>query len=335
MDLLLTEDQQAIVDALQDVLRNEFPIERLRAHHPPFSDGARSQWTALAALGWFSLGLPEAQGGLGLGVVEECLLAREVGRQAVSPAVLASLLAAHVAAHVAASLAQGFARGELRAGFLLPLVPLHPGDETPVYVVDAGGSQDGDWAVMWHREACWLVPLSAVREREAVPGLDALVPLQRGTVDVARLSPAAGADVALRAEVLLAAYLVGLAEATRDLTVAYAQVREQFGKAIGSFQAVKHRCADMAVACEAAFCQVAWSAVQVRDGRPQAARDVAAARLLAQQAAQDNAAAAIQLHGAMGFTDEAGIHHFLKRALLLRHFPGAAAAADARATLLA
>lgn len=341
VDLLYTEDQQSIIDALRDVLRHEFSLERLRAQQPPFADGARSQWSALAELGWFSMGLAECHEGLGLSVVEECLLAREAGRHAVSPAVLASLLAAHLAADAAAAsqasadLVRSFASGQRRAGFVLPLAPLQAGFETPVYVVDVEASEADGWAVMGGHAACRLVPLSAVRACETVPGLDGLVSLQRGTVDVARLAIPSGAGQALRAEVMIAAYLVGLAEATRDLTVDYAKVREQFGKAIGSFQAVKHRCADMAVACEAAFCQMAWAAVRVRDGHPQAARDVAAARLLAQRAAEDNASAAIQLHGAMGFTDEAGIHHFLKRALLLRHLPGAVAAADAREALLA
>jgi alkylation response protein AidB-like acyl-CoA dehydrogenase len=172
--------------------------------------------------------------------------------------------------------------------------------------------------VAWDSSRFWLMSRSALQGCESVRGMDTLVPLESARLDLEQIAHCAPADVSLRAEVLVAAMLTGLAEGSRDMAVSYAQVREQFGKTIGSFQAIKHRCADMAVRCEVAMCQTVWSAVKTRDGAADAVREVAAARLLAQQAAEDNGAANIQIHGAMGFTDEAGAHHFLKRALLLR-----------------
>jgi alkylation response protein AidB-like acyl-CoA dehydrogenase len=323
MDLLLNEDEQQIVDSVRDVLSHEFSMERLCKHQPPFTDSARSQWSALAELGWFGLGLPEAGGGMGLSVAEESLLLREAGRHLVAPGLLATVLAAHAAlACGAPDLAAQFAQGQLRAGLLMAQAPLRSGEAVPVYAVDAAGC---DWLVGWNASHCWLVPRTALQAIQTVPAVDTLVSLERASLDLAQVAHCAPADVSLRAEVLVAAMLTGLAEGTRDMAVSYAKVREQFGKTIGSFQAIKHRCADMAVRCEVAMCQTVWSAVKTRDGAADAVREVAAARLLAQQAAEDNGAANIQIHGAMGFTDEAGAHHFLKRALLLRQLGDAGA----------
>lgn len=317
MDLLLTDEQVRIVESIRDVLRHEFALERLQAGDPPFGDGACSRWSMLAGLGWFGLGLAEAAGGLGLSVAEEALLSREAGRHGVTPGLLATLLAAH-AAHATGRdhLAAGFVAGTERAGLLMAAAPPAPGEARPVYLADA---EHGGWLVGWSARELWLVERDTLRDRLPARGLDALVPMQQATLALERGVLRGGAALALRADVLVAAMLTGLAEASRDMAVAYAKVREQFGRPIGGFQALQHRCADMAVACEAAACQTLWAALEVARGAPEAAREAAAARLLAQRAAEDNAAANIQIHGAMGFTDEAAPHRFLKRALLLRH----------------
>jgi alkylation response protein AidB-like acyl-CoA dehydrogenase len=317
MDLLVTEEQQQIVDSIRDVLRNEFVFEKLCANKPPFADGARSLWQELAELGWFGLALAENAGGVGLTVAEECLLFREAGRSLVSPALLAVVLAAHTALLAGMKeLAEAFASGKSRPGLLLAQEPLMRGREVPVYVADAATA---DWVIAIAPNDCILVPCNALFERVPTQGIDSIVPLEKATLDVARAELRAGADLALRAQVLVAAMLTGVAEGARDMATAYATVREQFGKPIGSFQSIKHRCADMAVACEVANSQTSWSAVKVRDHATDAAREAAAALLLAQMAAEENAAANIQIHGAMGFTEEGGAHHFLKRALLLKH----------------
>jgi alkylation response protein AidB-like acyl-CoA dehydrogenase len=316
MDLLLNEDEQQIVDSVRDVLSHEFSMERLCKHQPPFTDSARSQWSTLADLGWFSLGLPESSGGLSMSVAEEGLLLREAGRHLVAPGLLATVLAAHAALAIKQpALAAQFAGGQLRAGLLIPQGPLAAGEVVPVYLADA---ECCDWLVTWNASKFWLVARAALQDCESIQGMDKLVTLERGKLDLAHVHDCASQDLSLRAEVLVAAMLTGLSEGSRDMAVSYANVREQFGKTIGSFQAIKHRCADMAVRCEVAMCQTVWSALKTRDASSDAVREVSAARLLAQQAAEENAAANIQIHGAMGFTDEAGPHHFLKRALLLR-----------------
>jgi alkylation response protein AidB-like acyl-CoA dehydrogenase len=117
--------------------------------------------------------------------------------------------------------------------------------------------------------------------------------------------------------------LVGIAEATRDMATAYAKTREQFGKPIGVNQAIKHRCADMAVAADAAVNQLLFAALSVQEERPDADFQVAAARVVADQAALTNARHNVQVHGGMGFTAECDAHLYVKRAHLLgRTFGG-------------
>jgi alkylation response protein AidB-like acyl-CoA dehydrogenase len=135
------------------------------------------------------------------------------------------------------------------------------------------------------------------------------------TADKAQLwVPAETAPLAARAQVLLAAALVGLAEHACDLAVEYAKVREQFGKPIGSFQAIKHRCADMAVRQRLAWYQTSLACLKLENGAPDAALHVASAKLLAAEAAHENGRACVQIHGGIGFQAECDAHWFLKRA---------------------
>jgi alkylation response protein AidB-like acyl-CoA dehydrogenase len=110
-----------------------------------------------------------------------------------------------------------------------------------------------------------------------------------------------------------------VAERTLEMSVEYGKVRQQFGRPIGSFQAVKHRCADMAVRAEVARSLTTYAAVALRDGEADATRHVRAAKALAADAALVNAGDNVQNHGGMGFTWESDAHLYLKRAWVLEH----------------
>jgi alkylation response protein AidB-like acyl-CoA dehydrogenase len=118
----------------------------------------------------------------------------------------------------------------------------------------------------------------------------------------------------LRATVLVAAELAGIATATAEQSTQYAKDREQFGVPVGSFQAVKHRCADMAVRAEAATSLVRYAALAVRDGLPDAAFHADAARAVAARNAIENAQINVQNHGGIGFTWEHTAHRYVTRA---------------------
>lgn len=129
--------------------------------------------------------------------------------------------------------------------------------------------------------------------------------------------PAVPGEVTALSALLAAAMLVGSAEACRDLAVAHAKTRVQFGRPIGVNQAVKHRCADMALGCEAAASMVSFAALALRDQRPDTGFHVAAAKRVAGRTALWNAHTALQIHGGMGFTWEHDVHLHLTRARLL------------------
>jgi alkylation response protein AidB-like acyl-CoA dehydrogenase len=134
--------------------------------------------------------------------------------------------------------------------------------------------------------------------------------------------PVGGAEDARRwrrdQAVLGGALLVGLAAGTLDMAVAYAEQREQFGKPIGSFQAVKHMCADMLVAAETARAAVHAAAVTIdQPGVGDPDRAAAGAGLLASEAAIKNGKTCIQVHGGMGFTWEVPAHLYVMRARVL------------------
>lgn len=320
MDLLPTSDQEQIVDAATQFLRRELPLDRFLATG---GADAQHQWKPLGGLGWFALTLPESAGGAGLGLVEEALLHREFGRVLAPPATLGAALGARAAlAAGRGELAAAIASGQSRVGLAVALgAGMHQ-------LVDAAKA---DFYLGWdeHEARLWatadlgaLVPLPSIDPGVALAtaALDGVAPVLRASL------PAFAAE----ANVLVAAQLCGLAEAARDLAVEYAKTRQQFGRAIGSFQAVKHPCADMAVNSEAAFSLLKLAALSVAGGRPDAAFQAAAAKLVALQAAYHAGRASIQIHGAMGFSVECAAHLFVKRVHILDAIGGDLHAQQAR-----
>jgi len=166
-------------------------------------------------------------------------------------------------------------------------------------------------------DASSVVEAAGVVGEPVAEPLDPLTPLTQ--LAEAPPGPAWGEAAQLRREgaLLTAALQVGLAARMIELAVDYAGRREQFGRVIGSFQAVKHICADMFVRTELARVAVHAAAVTLDGlGVGDAARTVSGAKLLADEAATGNARACVQVHGGMGFTWEVPVHFFVKRAWL-------------------
>lgn len=122
----------------------------------------------------------------------------------------------------------------------------------------------------------------------------------------------------------MAAMAAGIAEATRDDSAFYARTRSQFGRPIGMFQAIKHRCSEMAIQAEAAWCQVAYAVLSLSAGHEDAMQQVSAAKVVASAAATENSSANIQNHGALGCTTEHSAHLYLKRSWVLAYLCGTA-----------
>jgi alkylation response protein AidB-like acyl-CoA dehydrogenase len=323
MDLTLGPEQEAVRDAIRSFLADRMPMTRVRAVMGEEPGIDADVWREAAGLGWLALALPESSGGAGYGLPEAMLLFVELGRALVPGPWLGSVLAADALAGVPAL---RNVHAQLLAGTHRVAVIDDPAD-----ALGTGGSLTGEArGIADGGLVGGFLVLGATNVRYVKrEGLDVAVePSMDPTRRLARVrfSSAPAQVVSDRAEalrhagtVLAAAEAVGVAERALETSVAYAKVREQFGKPIGSFQAIKHRCADMAVRTEVARSAVTWAAVAVRDGLPDAAFHVHVAKTLATGAALTNATDNVQNHGGMGYTWEADAHLYLKRARLLEH----------------
>ncbi|MFF2809844.1 acyl-CoA dehydrogenase family protein [Streptomyces sp. NPDC058000] len=312
MDFQLSLDQRALRAGTRELLTGRFDRDRLRAAvDDPALD--RALWRQLADAGFFALRLPEAAGGVGLGLPEAALVFEEAGR-ALLPGPL-------VAGHLLAGAVDGVATGErivaLCDDSTDPVLWEHPADCDELIFLEGGAPGHTGRA---HRSA------PAEVTRAPFTSVDPLTPLARVT-DHPRTTPCDDLDVPrLRREaaLLTAAQQLGSAARTVEMAVAHARQRTQFGAPIGSFQAVKHLCAGMLVRAELARVAV-YAAAVTGD-----ALDITGAKLLADEAAVHNARDCLQVHGGMGFTWEADVHLHLKRAWLRAETWGGAREATER-----
>ncbi|MEV6835339.1 acyl-CoA dehydrogenase family protein [Streptomyces sp. NPDC051133] len=268
MRFRLSEEQRALRAGVRQMLDRRFGREELRAAVDTPGRLDRALWRALGEAGFFALRLPEADGGVGLGLPEAVLVFEEAGR-ALLPGPL-------VATHLAAGSVPGAASGE-----------------TVVAAVDGELVEWLDAADVVRGDTSGAVPLRS---------LDPLTPVHRvpRTGRPGRPVP--------EAVLLTAAEQLGTAARVCELAVEHARAREQFGQPIGAFQAVKHLCADLLVRAETARAAVYAASVTADPA------DIAAARLLADEAAVRGARDCLQVHGGMGFTWESDVHLHLKRA---------------------
>ncbi|MEU9119794.1 acyl-CoA dehydrogenase family protein [Streptomyces sp. NPDC048506] len=318
MHFQLTEDQRELREGARELLAGRFDRDRLRAAvDDPALD--RALWRELGAAGFFALRLPEAAGGVGLGLPEAVLVFEEAGR-ALLPGPL-------VACQLLAGVVDGVATGEtvvgLCDGAAEPVLWEHPGDCDELILMEGGADGSPEGGAQGRTAGAYRCTPDRV---SCAPwtSIDPLTPLAAVT-DAPRTAPLADPDVPrLRREaaLLTAALQLGSATRTVEMAVAHARRRTQFGAPIGSFQAVKHLCAQMLVRAEIA--RSAVYAAAVTGG----ALDVTGAKLLADEAAVRNARDCLQVHGGMGFTWEADVHLHLKRAWLRAERWGAARDAE-------
>ncbi len=326
MDLLPSEEQNHIVSASASFLENEMPVDRIHKvdeNHPLIT---RDLLAKMAELGWFGLGLSEAQGGVGYGLKEEVLLFVEMGRFLVSPAVLGGVIGAHIAALAGKKeLAASIMSGKKLIAVAVPTHTQRPEINTTVsgefYVFEG---KDADLILLADESGLALVEKSAISVFQSIVCMDEKIQMHLASLENVSTQAHVAAhkeNIYLRGVLLTAAMLLGIAQATRDRSVAYAKVREQYGKPIGAFQAIKHYCAEMAVKCESVMSLLYHAAIVLNDPKGAYGEnyqfDTLAAKVLASNAAQDNANTAVQIHGGMGFTQEMDIHLFVKRAQVL------------------
>jgi hypothetical protein len=166
---------------------------------------------------------------------------------------------------------------------------------------------------LWESMAAFIVPTGSLAHGECLDPTTTLALMDAAPSPDRTEDPKAGWHLVL----LSAAYALGCAEVARDMAADYAKLREQFGRQIGAFQAIKHICADMAVRCAVARSQIYYAACALDEDHAGAGFHVSAAKRLADRAAIANSQGNIQVHGGIGMTDEAAPHLLLKRAHLL------------------
>jgi alkylation response protein AidB-like acyl-CoA dehydrogenase len=326
MDLMLSSDQEAIQASVRSFLDNELPMARVREVAQAGAAALAPLWRAAGALGFFGLAVPEAAGGAGYAITEEMVLFEELGRALAPGPWLGSVLAAQALASAPGAAHPDLARvlaGELQVAIVDATSNASSivvrGDEISGesgYVADA--DPDSAFLVVAPASIVYVAAGSGaqVDRRPSMDPTRAIGVVRFANVRGALLGEGAGAVAALlrRATVLSCAEAVGGIQRTVEMSVDYGKVRKQFDKPIGSFQAVKHRCADMAVRAEVARAATTYAVVSARDAAADQDFQVSVAKILASGAYVQNAADNVQNHGGMGFTWECDAHLFVKRA---------------------
>jgi alkylation response protein AidB-like acyl-CoA dehydrogenase len=308
MNFDFSDDQQAIKRTAKDLLADRFKLERVRelAEAGTYDDDA---WKELCDLGWPGIFIDEQYGGQGLGIVELIILMEELG-YTLAPVPFLSNAAAGLMIQAAGSDEQkqrwlpGIASGEARGAAALvrgdeaKLVP--DGDSAEVIVLCA----DGGVSVV-ERSAADVEPVATMDSTRRY----ARVRAGGGEPLPGEVGPGIGAGL-----LAVSAELIGVAQRAMEMAVEYARDRKQFGRPIGAYQAVSHRCAQMLLETEGARSATyygAWTA----DAQPEELELAASmAKAYSSDAGWRVCSSSLQVHGGIGFTWEHDLHFFLKRA---------------------
>lgn len=331
MRFAFTEEQAMIAETAKAFFAENATSERTRAAMAGNGVDA-ALWNAFTQeLGLAGVAIPEDFGGVGLGMIELAILAEEAGRNTAALPFLASIGLAASAILAGGSDEQKqrwlprLATGEIIASFaiangedapgatlgdgMMTGAALHVphGANADLYVVAAA---NGVAIVERSAPGLSVTPLTTMDQTRPYARLD----FGGATADVLPDGAAALKAALANGWLMIAADALGGAQACLDRTVAYAQERVQFGRTIGSFQAVKHRLANMMVEIEQTRSAVYWAACAVDEGSPEAALALHAAKAFACDTYQNCAGEMIQLHGGIGFTWEHDAHLYFKRA---------------------
>ena len=322
-----TDDQHEIKRTATDLLAARSTLEKVR-EAAEAGEYEMALWTELAELGWPGVAVEESFGGGGLGYVELAGLLEEAGYALLNGPFLSTAICAAAIAEAGSDsqkeewlgrLASGEATGAF--GIEGQIVPDGASSDVVVVATPDGGSA------------------RLIAGPDAMPEVSTIDPTRRYGRAEGELAEGASmpGDIPRAidlATVLVSAELVGVCRRALDMTVEYVKDRKQFGRPVGSFQAVQHRCAQMLLSTEgarAATYFAAWAADADRERLPEAA---SIAKSAASRAGVEVTASAIQAHGGIGFTWEADVHWFFKRAQLDAAFLGSSGEHDRRLTAL-
>lgn len=335
MQFGLSESQQMLRDNARKFFAGECPFAEVRRLMETSTAYDDALWRKMAEQGFTGIIFPEEYGGVGLGIVDLILLMEEAGRALLPGPFFSTVALAGVVIDAVASPAQKkkylepICRGEARATVAIPEASgsWDPSDAQisaangkltgeKLFVADAGiaGSiiivaRDGVFAVDSKAPGITIKPMQ---------GMDLtrkLYSVRFSGTPAEKLGDSAGLAKALDiATAALAAEMVGGMQRTLELSVEYAKTRKQFGKPIGSFQAVQHQCADMYLETESARSAAYYAAWALEVNAPDAAVAVSIAKMYASDASRTVGNRGIQIHGGMGFTWQNDLHLYYRHA---------------------
>ncbi len=346
MEFGLSEDQKLMQESAGRTLEKVSPLERVRKAAEGGEAYAPDIWQALVELGVPGMLAPEAQGGMGLGLLDAALVSEMLGRHAAPVPFIGTSVMAPIALMGAGSAAQQeawlpkLASGELIAGVAVSERAAGARDGGGVtaangklngkslFVIDFGGA--GFFIVADKAGGLHLVAGDAKGlQRTALTTIDRTRATGELVFDNVEAEPLVSGDakatqarMIAAGRVMLAADTLGAAWMMIEKAVAYSKERKQFGRVIGSFQAVKHMCAEMAAGVEPGRSLI-WYAAHAFDQIPDEAPLMAAhAKAQLSETGRFVARTATEVHGGMGFTDLLGLHYWFKRIGLDRQMLG-------------
>lgn len=319
MDFALNDEQQMLQESARRFLQNHHPLSRAR-QALPWSDAAQSTlWASMAEMGWTSLLVSDSQGGLGLGLTEAALIAEEAGRQLLNlPFASSAVLLAYWLSN-AGSTAPNVLREAVEA-IMAGTRAFHCIAEGDAWWDFSG--QCSDWIIVrgWHDGNVPLqIAVIDANTAAATPALDPTlrqcaaqqVALEWHTITLTG-EERERARAAYR--LMIAAELVGVGQAALDASCNYAKDRSQFGKPIGSYQAIKHQLANAWIGIDNARLSMLYATSALDNTLPDWPFSCAVAEFTAIEGAFQSTRTAIQTHGGIGFTWEHDAHLYLKRA---------------------
>jgi alkylation response protein AidB-like acyl-CoA dehydrogenase len=352
MDFAFSSDQQLLKHSARAFLDEHCKPATVRASWDDPRGDNDAMWKEMAQLGWLGLSLPEVHGGSGLGMVETAILLEEMGHAACPGPYWPTMLAAAALAEAGTDALKkrwlpAIATGDARATTALLDGDL---DWSPEAVTVSAERAGQGWTLTGEKR---FVPWAHVADVMLIPArsaegvtLFAVEPSARGL----GMSPVSGMDLATRwvhvrlegvpvaadavvggigqAAPLLASLLrrgavgaaaemLGASRRCLEMAVGYAKVREQFGQPIGSFQAIRHKCAEMLVEVENSHSATYYAAWALDAGAEDAALAASVAKAYVSDASRRVCGEAIQVHGGIGFTWEYDLHLYFKRAKAL------------------
>lgn len=348
MDFDLSKPQKLLKESARALLMRECGPGRVRELMETETAHDEGLWRSVADQGWTGLSVPEEQGGLGLGLVEMAAVAEEMGRACLPGAFLSTLFAAALVERAGSAVQRAkylepIAAGELKAtvALLEESANWEPEGVSLSATREGGGlsmtgrklfvpdAEVADLIICVARDGDALVLLPVARGAEGLsvkpmPSMDATRKLYEVGFEGVTIAEgdALGADGdargALRgaleaATAVLCAEMVGGMQWVLDATVEYAKTRQQFGRPIGSFQAVQHMCADMLLMTESARSAAYYAAWALTERDPNASAAVSIAKAYCSDAYREVANRGVQVHGGIGFTWEHELQLYYKR----------------------